>query len=62
MRRTAKILLALTAIASMWATAVPAHAMTCATNDDIIPHEVGDAACQVVLTVVRPVCSKFQCG
>lgn len=62
MRRVARLLLALTAAASMSLVAPPAHAMTCATNDEVIPHEVGDAACQVFLTVMRPVCSKFQCG
>jgi hypothetical protein len=62
MRRVARLLLALTAVASMSFMAPPAHAMTCQTNDEVIPPEVGDAACQVILTVMRPVCSKFQCG
>ena len=62
MRRTARLLLALTTVASVWMVAPQAHAMTCATNDDIIPHEVGDTACTVVLTVISPVCAKFHCG
>ncbi|MDQ3913830.1 MAG: hypothetical protein M3323_00650 [Actinomycetota bacterium] len=42
--------------------AAPAGAMTCQTNDEYIPPEVGDTACEVFLTVMRPVCSKFGCG
>lgn len=62
MKRLARLLLALTTVASVWAVVPPANAMTCATNDDVIPHEVGEAACFVVITAVTPVCSKFQCG
>lgn len=62
MRKVARLLIALTAMASLWSVAPSAHAMTCATNDEVIPPEVGDTACAVFLTVIRPVCSKFQCG
>jgi hypothetical protein len=62
MRRAARLFLTLTAAASIWAVAAPAHAMTCETNDEVIPSEVGDAACTAFLTVMRPVCSKFACG
>ena len=62
MRKVSRFLLALTAVASMSFMAPPAHAMMCATNDEVIPPEAGDAACQVIITVLRPVCSKFHCG
>ncbi len=62
MKRMARLLLALTTVASVSAIVPPAHAMTCSTNDDVIPHEVGAAACFVVMTAVSPVCSKWQCG
>ena len=62
MRRVSRLLLALAAVASMSFAAPPAHAMTCSTNDDVIPHEVGETACTVFITVVSPVCSKFHCG
>ncbi|HEV2756843.1 MAG TPA: hypothetical protein VG318_13835 [Actinomycetota bacterium] len=42
--------------------AAPASAMTCQTNDEYIPPEVGEPACEVFLTVMRPICSKFPCG
>jgi hypothetical protein len=58
----ARLLLALTTVASVSLIAPHASAMTCATNDDVIPPEVGDAVCTVVLTAVSPICHKFQCG
>ena len=37
--------------------ALPAHAMTCATN---LPD--GGLVCKVVLTAVSPLCRKYPCG
>lgn len=63
MKKSLKLLLTgMMLVASLGVSATPASAMTCETNDEYIPEEAGDAACEVFLTVIRPVCSKFQCG
>ncbi|HYP24059.1 MAG TPA: hypothetical protein VEV43_10825 [Actinomycetota bacterium] len=56
MRKSLSLLVAAAAVAGSIATAAPAHAWTCAINDEYVPEEVGDAACFVVLTVAGTVC------
>ena len=63
MRKSLSLLVAAVAVAGSIATAAPAHAWTCAFNDEYVPEAVGDAACFVVMTaagtvckVVRPAC------
>lgn len=56
MRKSLSLLVAAVAVAGSIFTAAPAHAWTCAYNDDYIPPEVGDTACFVVLTTAGTVC------
>ena len=56
MRKSLSLLVAAVAVAGSIFTAAPAHAWTCATNDEYIPPEVGDLACDVILTVAGTVC------
>ena len=56
MRKSLSLLVAAVAVAGSIFTAAPAHAWTCAINDEYVPAEVGDLACGVVLTVAGTVC------
>lgn len=56
MRKSLSLLVATVAVAGSIFTAAPAHAWTCATNDEYIPPVVGDTACTVVLTAAGAVC------
>ena len=56
MRKSLSLLVAAVAVAGSIVTAAPAHAWTCAYNDEYIPPLVGDTACTVVLTAAGTVC------
>ena len=56
MRRSMSLLVAAVAVAGSIFTAAPAHAWTCATNDEYIPPEVGEVVCTVVMTAAGTVC------
>lgn len=61
--RIARLGLVLFAAMSIVPMATPANAMTCEINDGgHIDPSPGDAACDVFLKVVAPVCAKFGCG
>lgn len=56
MRKSLSLLVAAVAVAGSIFTASPAHAWTCAFNDEYVPQVVGDAACTVILTAAGTVC------
>lgn len=57
MRKSLSLLVATVAVAGSIFTAAPAHAWTCAYNEEYIPPVVGDAFCTVVLTTGRALCT-----
>jgi hypothetical protein len=61
MRRSLSLLIAAVAVAGSIFTAAPAHAWTCAYNDEVIPEVVGDTACTVVLTTAGVLCKVKVC-
>lgn len=61
MRRSLSLLVAAVAVAGSIFTATPAHAWTCATNDEYIPPEVGEVACDAVLTTAGVLCKVKVC-
>jgi hypothetical protein len=61
MRKSLSLLVATVAAASSIFVAAPAQAWTCQTNDEVIPEVVGDAACEVVLTVAGALCKVKVC-
>lgn len=61
MRKSLSLLVAAVAVAGSIFTAAPAHAWTCATNDEYIPPEVGEVACDVVLTTAGLLCKVKVC-
>lgn len=56
MRKSLSLLVATVAVAGSIFTAAPAHAWTCAFNDEYVPPAVGDTACFVVMTAAGTVC------
>ena len=56
MRKSLSLLVATVAVAGSIFTAAPAHAWTCAFNDEYVPPVVGDTACFVVMTAAGTVC------
>jgi hypothetical protein len=61
MRKSLSLLVASVAAASSIFVAAPAHAWTCAYNDEVIPPVVGDTACTVVLTTAGVLCKVKVC-
>ncbi len=55
MRRSLSLLIAAAAVAGSIATAAPAHAWSCAT-DDVLPEQVGKPVCVAVTTVAGWIC------
>lgn len=55
-RKKLGLMVATVALVGNVFVASPAQAWTCATNDEVIPPEVGGPACEVVLTVAGTVC------
>lgn len=56
MRRSLCLLVAAAAVAGSLFTASPAHAWTCAFNDEYVPPVVGDTACFALMTAAGTVC------
>ena len=56
MRKSFRLLVAAAAVAGSIATAAPAQAWTCHISDDVVPQEVGEAACDTFLAVVGWAC------